>query len=157
MPIESGRTENLRSSDRCAERYGLPEVIRVDKGSPFGSRGVCGLSRLSAWWLLLGIRVEFIEPGHPEQRRSLRSVFRPVAVGISRRSKDGRVAASGVQCPDAGLGLAFGSLSPGAIAVPAVVTHHLKAFSESAAVEVLVDQLLDHRLMAIQFVSSADV
>jgi putative transposase len=48
-------------------RYGLPEVLRVDNGSPFGSRGVRGLTRLSAWWLRLGIRVEFIEPGHPEQ------------------------------------------------------------------------------------------
>jgi len=48
-------------------QYGLPEVIRVDNGSPFGSRGICGLSKLSAWWLQLGIRVEFIEPGHPEQ------------------------------------------------------------------------------------------
>ena len=48
-------------------RYGLPEAIRVDNGSPFGSRGVCGLSKLSAWWLQQGIRVEFIDPGHPEQ------------------------------------------------------------------------------------------
>lgn len=48
-------------------RYGLPEVMRVDNGSPFGSRGICGLSKLSAWWVQLGIRVEFIEPGHPGQ------------------------------------------------------------------------------------------
>ena len=51
-------------------RYGLPEVIRVDNGSPFGSRGICGLTKLSAWWVQLGIRVEFIEPGHPEQNGS---------------------------------------------------------------------------------------
>ena len=48
-------------------KKGMPEVIRVDNGSPFGSRGVCGLSKLSACWLNLGITVEFIEPGHPEQ------------------------------------------------------------------------------------------
>jgi putative transposase len=48
-------------------RFGLPAVLRVDNGSPFGSRGVCGLSKLSAWWCQLGIRVEFIAPGHPEQ------------------------------------------------------------------------------------------
>lgn len=47
--------------------YGLPEVIRVDNGAPFGSIGPCGLTRLSVWWVQLGIRVEFIEPGHPEQ------------------------------------------------------------------------------------------
>jgi Integrase core domain. len=47
--------------------YGLPLVIRMDNGSPFGSTGALGLTRLSAWWVRLGIQVEFIEPGHPEQ------------------------------------------------------------------------------------------
>jgi len=47
--------------------YGLPEAIRVDNGAPFGSTGPCGLTQLSVWWVQLGIRVEFIEPGHPEQ------------------------------------------------------------------------------------------
>lgn len=47
-------------------RYGLPEVIRVDNGGPFGSTGPAGLSRLSAWWTALSIQVEFIRPGHPE-------------------------------------------------------------------------------------------
>jgi putative transposase len=47
--------------------YGIPLVIRSDNGSPFGSTGALGLTRLSAWWVKLGIRVEFIEPGHPEQ------------------------------------------------------------------------------------------
>jgi len=49
------------------KEYGIPQVIRVDNGSPFGSTGALGLTRLSAWWVKLGIRVEFIEPGHPEQ------------------------------------------------------------------------------------------
>ncbi|HTI97805.1 MAG TPA: DDE-type integrase/transposase/recombinase [Dongiaceae bacterium] len=47
--------------------YGLPQVIRTDNGGPFASTGPAGLSRLSAWWLALGIRVEFIRPGHPEE------------------------------------------------------------------------------------------
>jgi len=46
---------------------GHPEVIRVDNGGPFGSKGPAGLSRLSAWWTAMGIRVEFVAPGHPEQ------------------------------------------------------------------------------------------
>jgi len=46
---------------------GYPAVIRVDNGSCFGSTGPAGLTRLSAWWTALGIRVEFIAPGHPEQ------------------------------------------------------------------------------------------
>jgi transposase InsO family protein len=53
--------------ERIFARYGLPKVIRVDNGAPFGSNGALGLTRLSAWWLKLGIRVEFIDPGHPEQ------------------------------------------------------------------------------------------
>jgi putative transposase len=52
---------------RIFQEYGIPDVIRVDNGSPFGSSGALGLTRLSAWWIKLGIRVEFIEPGHPEQ------------------------------------------------------------------------------------------
>jgi hypothetical protein len=55
----------------CFERvfrdYGLPEVIRTDNGTPFSSRGLSGLSRLSYWWIRLGIYPERIEPGHPEQ------------------------------------------------------------------------------------------
>jgi hypothetical protein len=47
--------------------YGLPAAIRTDNGSPFASNGPLGLSRLSVWWLRLGIVHERIEPGHPEQ------------------------------------------------------------------------------------------
>jgi len=48
-------------------RYGLPEAIRSDNGPPFASVGLGGLSALSVWWLRLGIRVERIEPGCPQQ------------------------------------------------------------------------------------------
>jgi putative transposase len=48
-------------------RYGLPEAIRTDNGSPFASVGLGGLSRLSAWFIKLGIRPERIEAAHPEQ------------------------------------------------------------------------------------------
>jgi putative transposase len=47
--------------------YGLPRAIRSDNGAPFASVGAGGLSRLSVWWLHLGILPERIEPGHPEQ------------------------------------------------------------------------------------------
>jgi putative transposase len=52
---------------RLFKRYGVPAVIRTDNGGPFASNGPGGLSRLSAWWIALGIRVEFIRPGHPEE------------------------------------------------------------------------------------------
>lgn len=46
---------------------GLPDAIRTDNGSPFGSSGAGGLTRLSVWWLKLGIRLERIVPGRPQQ------------------------------------------------------------------------------------------
>ena len=49
------------------KQYGLPEAIRTDNGAPFASVGTYGLSKLSAWFIRLGIRPERIEPGHPEQ------------------------------------------------------------------------------------------
>jgi len=53
--------------ERIFARYGLPRVIRADNGSPFGATGALGLTRLSAWWVKLGIEVEFITPGRPDQ------------------------------------------------------------------------------------------
>lgn len=55
-----------RALARVFARYGLPKVIRVDNGPPFGGVGPRGLSRLSVWWRRLGIRVEFGRPAHPE-------------------------------------------------------------------------------------------
>jgi putative transposase len=47
---------------------GLPRAIRSDNGVPFGSGGALfGLSKLAVWWLRLGIQIERIRPGHPEQ------------------------------------------------------------------------------------------
>jgi len=48
-------------------QYGLPEIIRSDNGAPFASTALGRLSRLSVWWVRLGIYPELIEPGHPEQ------------------------------------------------------------------------------------------
>lgn len=48
-------------------QYGLPKAIRSDNGPPFASRTAGGLSRLSIWWLHLGIVHDRIEPGKPQQ------------------------------------------------------------------------------------------
>jgi transposase InsO family protein len=53
--------------ERVFKEYGLPNVIRSDNGSPFASIGAGGLTALSVWWLKLGIGLERIEKGHPEQ------------------------------------------------------------------------------------------
>src|SRR5690606_26766560 len=50
------------------KEYGLPKAIRTDNGIPFSSaHAMFGLTKLSVWWLRLGIELERIEPGHPEQ------------------------------------------------------------------------------------------
>jgi transposase InsO family protein len=47
---------------------GLPGAIRSDNGVPFASpNALFGLSRLSVWWLRLGIQIERIKPGRPQQ------------------------------------------------------------------------------------------
>lgn len=47
--------------------FGLPRVIRTDNGAPFASTGLGGLSRLSVWWIRLGIEPERIRPGNPQE------------------------------------------------------------------------------------------
>ena len=47
--------------------YGLPVSIRTDNGPPFATTALGGLSILSVWWLRLGIGLERIEPGKPQQ------------------------------------------------------------------------------------------
>jgi transposase InsO family protein len=58
------------SFERAFAEYGLPERIRSDNGGPFASIGVARLSRLSVWWMRLGIVPERIAVGHPEQNGS---------------------------------------------------------------------------------------
>lgn len=52
---------------RIFKEFGLPRRMRTDNGSPFASTGLARLSRLSAWWIRLGILPEFIQPGRPDQ------------------------------------------------------------------------------------------
>ena len=51
--------------------FGLPAVIRSDNGTPFASIGLARLTRLSAWWIRLGIRPETIEPGRNPNRTAV--------------------------------------------------------------------------------------
>jgi transposase InsO family protein len=57
--------------ERLFQAQGLPKVIRVDNGAPFACTSAPGgLSRLSAWWTSLGIRVSFSRPAHPQDNGS---------------------------------------------------------------------------------------
>ena len=66
--LADGCSKTVRKSfERLFERKGLPEAIRSDNGSPFASvNGLLGLSRLSVWWVALGIDLERGRPGHPQ-------------------------------------------------------------------------------------------
>ncbi len=66
---ESTRQINaLTTFQRLFEERGLPDAIRNDNGVPFASpNGLFNLSKLSVWWLRLGIAIERIKPGHPQQ------------------------------------------------------------------------------------------
>ena len=58
----------ITTFERVFRDYGLPEAIRTDNGVPFAApTGLYRLSRLAVWWLRLGIRLERIQPGKPQQ------------------------------------------------------------------------------------------
>jgi len=67
--LESTRSDFAFSVfERAFKDFGLPKAIRTDNGVPFASaNALFGLSKLSVWWLRLGINIERIKPGHPEQ------------------------------------------------------------------------------------------
>jgi transposase InsO family protein len=53
--------------ERTFREYGLPRALRTDNGPPFATTGPGQLSHLAVWWLKLGVALDRIEPGHPEQ------------------------------------------------------------------------------------------
>ena len=67
--LESTKEHNaITAFERLFTERGLPQAIRSDNGVPFASpNGLYNLSKLSVWWLRLGITIERIRPGHPQQ------------------------------------------------------------------------------------------
>jgi transposase InsO family protein len=67
-------------------KYGLPEYIRSDNGPPFGNTlNQWGLTKLSVWWLNLGIRIDRSAPGHPEQNGSHERMHRDMMVELENK------------------------------------------------------------------------
>lgn len=60
-------TSVWRWFERAFQEHGLPMAMRSDNGPPFASKALGGLSRLSVWWIKLGIMPERISPGCPQQ------------------------------------------------------------------------------------------
>jgi transposase InsO family protein len=85
--------ESLPSTGWCGVRpvfervfrdQGLPGAILTDNGSPFASQAICRLSRLSVWWIKLGIQPLLIQPGHPEQNGSHERMHRTLKAHTAR-------------------------------------------------------------------------
>src|SRR5262245_23589471 len=69
--------------DRAFRDYGLPLTIRTDNGPPFVSRGLA-ISKLTAWWIKLGIRHERIAPGKPQQNGRHERMHRTLKAATAR-------------------------------------------------------------------------
>jgi len=73
-----------REFRRLFRRYGLPERIRSDNGTPFASIALGRLSTLSIWWIRLGIVPELTEPGHPQQNGRHERMHRTLKAAATR-------------------------------------------------------------------------
>jgi len=111
--MEEGKVKGVMEA--AFREYGLPERIRTDNGEPFASVGLGGLSRLSVWWIQLGIQPERIQRGKPQQNgrhermhRTLKQqTARPPAANLRRQQEwfDGFRQEYNWERPHEGLGM----------------------------------------------------
>ncbi len=74
--------------DSAFQEFGLPKAMRSDNGPPFASSGAGRLSRLSVWWLKLGIALERIEPGNPQQNGRLERCHLTLEEAVTPSAED---------------------------------------------------------------------
>ena len=88
--MPDSRTDTVRECfERLFERHGLPGAIRSDNGTPFAQvNGLLGLSRLSAWWVALGIDLERGRPGHPQDNGAHERMHRDIAKELQPRTTE---------------------------------------------------------------------
>ena len=79
---------------RTFDEYGLPCALRSDNGAPFASSALGGLTRLGVWLLKLGIILERITPGRPDQNgrhermhRTLKDYLDPVRASLTAQQR----------------------------------------------------------------------
>ena len=79
--VPNARSQTVQQSfEKLFQRHGLPQAIRSDNGTPFASRtAVLGLSRLSAWWVALGIDLERSRPGKPQDNGAHERLHRDIS------------------------------------------------------------------------------
>ena len=79
---------------RAFDEYGLPEALRSDNGAPFASTALGGLTRLGVWLLKLGVALERITPGRPDQNgrhermhRTLKDYLDPICASLPAQQR----------------------------------------------------------------------
>lgn len=113
--VTDARTETVRACfEQLFASHGLPAAIRSDNGPPFASpNGLHGLSRLSAWWLALGINLERSRPGCPQDNGAhermhldVRRELQAGGIGCSQESFDQWRQEFNTQRPHEAIGMA---------------------------------------------------
>jgi transposase InsO family protein len=86
--VQGGGGQAVRAEfERLFAAHGLPEMIRSDNGSPFAcTRAPLGLSRLSSWWLALGIDLDRNPPARPDQNGAHERMHRDLALEVEALS-----------------------------------------------------------------------
>ena len=68
------------------KKYGLPEYIRSDNGPPFANvLNTWGLTKLSVWWMSLGIKLDRSAPGHPEQNGAHERMHKDIKIELQNK------------------------------------------------------------------------
>ena len=127
--MENARSVTVRKVfERLFERYGLPQIIRSDNGSPFAAtNALLGLSRLSAWWVALGIDLERGRPGHPQDNGAHERLHRDISIeleGVAGTHRQATLDLWREQFNNERPHEALGMRTPGELYVPAVRKYH---------------------------------
>ena len=82
-----------REFEALFRRFGLPKVMRFDNGEPFAAlQARAGMTRLSAWWVSLGIRLERSRPGKPQDNGGHERMHRDIMSEVQVRPARSRAA-----------------------------------------------------------------
>jgi transposase InsO family protein len=83
-PLADAKSDTVRRQfEKLFELHGLPRYIRSDNGTPFACTAApLGLSRLSAWWVSLGINLDRIPPARPDQNGGHERMHRDIAAEV---------------------------------------------------------------------------
>ena len=80
--------DTIEDCKEAFRAYGLPRAIRSDNGAPFSARTIWGLSKLSVFWLRLGIKLERIQPGKPQENGRHERMHRTLKAETTKPAKN---------------------------------------------------------------------